>query len=48
MKIFIYFLQFIIVLSLFMTFKIIGPRNASLWEVVLPKYLVHYLDQKEL
>jgi len=29
MKIFKYFLQFIIVLSLFMTFKIIGPRNAS-------------------
>ena len=29
MKILKYFLQFIIVLSLFMTFKIIGPRNAS-------------------
>ncbi len=29
MKIFKYFLQFIIVLSLFMAFKIIGPRNAS-------------------
>ena len=29
MKIFKYFLKFITVLSLFMTFKIIGPRNAS-------------------
>jgi len=29
MKIFKYFLQFIIVSSLFMTFKIIGLRNAS-------------------
>ena len=48
MKIFKYFLQFIIVLSLFMTFKIIGLQNASLWEVTLPKYLVHYLDLKRL
>ena len=48
MKIFIYFLQFIIVLSLFMTFKIIGLRNASFGEAVLPKYLLHYLDQKGL
>ena len=37
MKIFKYFLQFIIVLSLFTTFKIIGPRNASFMGSCLAK-----------
>ena len=37
MKIFKYFIQFIIVLSLFVTFRIIGPQNASLMGSFLAK-----------
>ena len=37
MKIFKYFLQFIIVLSLFITFKIIGLQNASFMGSLLAK-----------
>jgi KDO2-lipid IV(A) lauroyltransferase len=46
MKIFIYFIQFIIVLSLFATFKIIGLRNASFVGSSLAKTLGPLLRSK--
>ena len=48
MKIFIYFLQFIIVLSLFITFKIIGPRNASFMGSYLAKIFSPLLRSKRI
>lgn len=48
MKIFKYFLQFIIVLSLFMTFKIIGPRNASFMGSCLAKMLGPLFRSKKI
>jgi len=48
MKIFKYFLQFIIVLSLFMTFKIIGPRNASFMGSSLAKIFGPLLRSKRI
>ncbi len=48
MKIFKYFLQFIIVLSLFMTFKIIGPRNASFMGSSLAKMFGPLLRSKRI
>ena len=48
MKIFKYFLQFIIVLSLFMTFKIIGPRNASFMGSCLAKILGPLFRSKKI
>ena len=48
MKIFKYFLQFIIILSLFMTFKIIGPRNASFMGSSLTKIFGPLLRSKRI
>jgi len=48
MKIFIYFLQFIIVLSLFITFKIFGPRNASFMGSSLAKIFGPLLRSKRI
>jgi len=48
MKIFKYFLQFIIVLSLFMTFKIIGSRNASFMGSNLAKIFGPLLRPKKI
>ena len=48
MKIFKYFLQFIIVLSLFMTFKIIGFRNASSMGSCLAKIFGSLLRSKRI
>ena len=48
MKIFKYFLQFIIVLSLFMTFKIIGLQNASFMGSYLAKILGPLFRSKKI
>ena len=48
MKIFKYFLQFIIVLSLFMTFKIIGLRNASFMGSSIAKIFAPLLRSKRI
>ena len=48
MKIFKYFIQFTIVLSLFMTFKIIGPRNASFMGSSLAKIFGPLLRSKRI
>jgi len=48
MKIFKYFFQFIIVSSLFMTFKIIGPRNASFMGGGLAKIFGPLLRSKRI
>ncbi len=48
MKIFIYFIQFIIVLSLFATFKIIGLRNASSMGSCLAKIFGSLLRSKRI
>jgi len=48
LKIFKYFIQFIIVLSLFMTFKIIGPRNASFMGSSLAKIFGPLLRSKRI
>ena len=48
MKIFKYFLQFVIVSSLFMTFKIIGLRNASFMGSSLAKIFGPLLRSKRI
>ena len=49
MKIIKYFFEFIIVISLFFIFKIVGLNNASnLGSIIGRFFLVLFLDQKKL